>query len=54
MDALACMALANVASSMSDAITCTRQPFSGNQVSNSELRNVPGRWAMASAPSNEL
>ena len=54
MDSRAVTAWANVASSMFEATTCTRQPFSGNQVSNSALRNVPGRWAMAREPPSEL
>ena len=39
---------------MPSATTCTRQPFSGNHASNSVLRNVPGRCAMANEPSSVL
>ena len=51
---LALFAVSNVASSMPRATTCTRTPSSGNQLSSSVLRNVPGRWAIASEPASVL
>ena len=50
----AAFAAAKVRSSMPSATTCTRTWSSGNQVSNSQLRNVPGRCAMASEPASVL
>ena len=47
-------ASANVASSRPSATTWTRAPSSGNQVSNSVLRKVPGKSAMARDPASVL